>query len=115
MLLVFSLGLLGILINFVLPNFAEFYQTSRPSCRSLTVVLIGFSKFVRAYWYVWSWLDGRRPSWPSSSSGAGETTRLWLERQKLRMPLGKLIWVESGVSLFSRTLSLLLAGRASRS
>jgi type IV pilus assembly protein PilC len=69
--------------------------------------LVGFAKFVRAYWYIWSlltvgavliFLQLRRR----------ESTRLWLERQKLRLPLGKLIWVESGVSAFSRTLSLLL-------
>jgi type IV pilus assembly protein PilC len=37
-----------------------------------------------------------------------EKSRLWLERMKLKIPLGKLIWVESGVSLYCRTLSLLL-------
>ena len=33
---------------------------------------------------------------------------LRLEKAKLRIPLGKTIWVESAVSLFGRTLSLLL-------
>ncbi len=37
-----------------------------------------------------------------------EGTLLWLERQKMRIPLGKLIFLESGVSAFNRTLSLLL-------
>jgi type IV pilus assembly protein PilC len=37
-----------------------------------------------------------------------EKTHIWMEKTKLRIPLGKVIWVESAVALFCRTLSLLL-------
>ncbi|MDD8027070.1 MAG: type II secretion system F family protein [Acidobacteriota bacterium] len=107
MLLVFSVGLLAIVINFVLPNFAGFYADFEAQLPFLTLALVRSAAFLRAHWYIWTLLLGasilvfirlRRQ----------ENTRLWLERQKLRLPLGKLIWVESGVSAFSRTMSLLL-------
>lgn len=107
MLLAFSLALLAVVINFVLPNFAGFYDDFDAQLPFLTTVLVDSAQFLRAHWYVWvllagagllAWLRLRRV----------EPARLWLERQKLRLPLGKLIWVESGVSAFSRTFSLLL-------
>jgi type IV pilus assembly protein PilC len=107
MLLVFSLGLVAVLINFVLPNFSTFYQDFDAQLPFFTVFLIGLSKFVRANWPVWILLAGgvvlgylqlRRR----------EKSLLWIERNKLKIPLGKLIWIESGVSLYCRTLSLLL-------
>jgi type IV pilus assembly protein PilC len=39
-----------------------------------------------------------------------EHTQIWLDWLKLRIPYARAIWVESGISLFSRTLSLLLSG-----
>ncbi len=107
MLLLFSFGLVAILINFVLPNFSTFYQDFDAQLPFATVFLIGLSKFIRGNWLVWILLTGglilgyvqmRRR----------EKSMLWIERQKLKIPLGKLIWVESGVSLYCRTLSLIL-------
>ncbi len=107
MLLLFSFGLVAILINFVLPNFSTFYQDFDAQLPFATVFLIGLSKFIRGNWPVWILLTGglilgyiqmRRR----------EKSMLWIERQKLKIPLGKLIWVESGVSLYCRTLSLIL-------
>jgi type IV pilus assembly protein PilC len=107
MLLVFSLGLVGVLINFVLPNFSTFYRDFDAQLPFFTVFLIGLSTFVRANWPIWILLAGgvvlgylqlRRR----------EKSLLWIERNKLKIPLGKLIWIESGVSLYCRTLSLLL-------
>jgi type IV pilus assembly protein PilC len=39
-----------------------------------------------------------------------EKTQILLHRLKLRIPYGRVIWLESAVSLFCRTLSLLLEG-----
>ena len=39
-----------------------------------------------------------------------ENTRILLHRAKLRIPYGRAIWLESAISLFCRTLSLLLEG-----
>jgi type IV pilus assembly protein PilC len=107
MLLIFSLGLVGVIINFVLPNFSTFYRDFDAQLPFFTVFLIGLSTFVRANWPIWILLAGgvvlgylqlRRR----------EKSLLWIERNKLKIPLGKLIWIESGVSLYCRTLSLLL-------
>lgn len=107
MLLVFSLSLLAILINFVLPNFADFYRDFEAQLPLLTTMLMDFSKFVRGHWSLWIalaallilvYIQLRR----------NERTHLWLEEKKLKIPLGRVIWTESAVSLFSRTLSLLL-------
>ncbi len=107
MLLLFSLGLLAVILNFVLPNFAGFYKDFESQLPFLTATLIEFSKFVRGHWYVWLILTAGSVL-ALAELRRRESTLLWLERQKLKLPLGKLIWVETGVSLFCRTLSLLL-------
>jgi type IV pilus assembly protein PilC len=107
LLLAFSAGLLGVLINFVLPNFAEFYKDFDAPLPILTEWLISFAVFVRGHW----------PLWFALAAGVvvlfiwmkrNEKTLVWIDRAKLRIPLGRLIWVESAVALFCRTLSLLL-------
>jgi type IV pilus assembly protein PilC len=107
MLLLFSLGLVAILINFVLPNFSSFYQDFDAQLPFATVFLIGLSKFIRGNWLVWILLLGGL-IFGYAQMRKREKTLLWIERNKLKIPLGKLIWVESGVSLYCRTLSLLL-------
>ena len=107
LLLTFSLGLLGVLINFVLPNFADFYKDFDAPLPLLTEWLISFAVFVRGHGPVWIGLTllsvllfiGMKRR---------ERTHLWMEKMKLRIPLGKVIWVESAVALFCRTLGLLL-------
>jgi type IV pilus assembly protein PilC len=107
LLLAVSCGLLAILINFVLPNFSDFYKDFEAQLPLLTVGLINFSRFIRGHWLLWIGL--------AVFGLAGylrlkknERSLLWLEKKKLRIPIGGPIWVESAVSLFSRTLSLLL-------
>lgn len=107
MLLVFSLGLVGVLINFVLPNFSTFYRDFDAQLPFFTVFLIGLSTFVRANWPIWILLAGGAVL-GYLQLRRREKSLLWIERNKLKIPLGKLIWIESGVSLYCRTLSLLL-------
>jgi type IV pilus assembly protein PilC len=107
MLLIFSLGLVGILITFVLPNFSSFYQDFDAQLPFATVFLIGLSKFIRGNWPLWILLAGGLII-GYIQMRKHEKSLLWIERNKLKIPLGKLIWVESGVSLYCRTLSLLL-------
>jgi type IV pilus assembly protein PilC len=107
MLLLFSLGLVAVLINFVLPNFSTFYQDFDAQLPFATVFLIGLSKFIRGNWLLWILLVGGL-IFGYIQMRRHEKSLLWIERQKLKIPLGKLIWVESGVSLYCRTLSLIL-------
>jgi len=107
MLLVFSFGLLGILLNFVLPNFSTFYKDFEAQLPLITSWLIGLSVFVRSHWPVGVLLTAAAVF---AVLRIKRNPRLYLrlERAKLRIPLGRTIWIESAVSLFGRTLSLLL-------
>jgi type IV pilus assembly protein PilC len=108
-LIVFSFVLLSILINFILPRFSEFYADFDAQLPAITRALIAFSLFVRGHLmiiiglaiiFVLVYFQMRRK----------ERTLLYLEKLKLKTPYGKNIWIESGVSLFCRTLALLLEG-----
>jgi type IV pilus assembly protein PilC len=107
LLLGFSFVLLGVLLNFVLPNFSEFYRDFEAKLPLFTTGLINGSVFLRDHWYIWllatlvavlAYVQLKR----------NPAFAVRVEKAKLRIPLGKVIWVESAVSLFGRTLSLLL-------
>jgi len=106
-LIVFSFILMSLLVNFVLPKFAGFYQSFAAEMPAITRALIAASAALNRRWYVGLAILAllvvlglrlqRRPDF-----------RYRLDRVKLRVPLGRVIWLESGLSLFSRTLGLLL-------
>jgi type IV pilus assembly protein PilC len=106
-LIVFSFVLMGILINFVIPKFADFYKSFEADMPRITRFIMGFATTLSRSWYVIvaavvALVVGvarlrRRPDF-----------RTQIDRLKLRVPFGKTIWLESGISLFSRTLGLLL-------
>lgn len=108
-LVVFSFILLGILINFILPNFANFYEAFEAKLPAITRGLLTFAFFAKKNLSILFILvlvglfflyRGRKK----------ENVRLFIDRAKLKIPYGRKIWLESAVSLFSRTLSLLLGG-----
>jgi type IV pilus assembly protein PilC len=107
MLLVFSFGLLGVLLNFVLPNFSTFYRDFEAQLPFMTSLLINMSVFLRSHWVIWILLAVLAVL---GYTRIRQVPRLFLrlEKAKLRIPLGRTIWLETAVSLFSRTLSLLL-------
>jgi type IV pilus assembly protein PilC len=107
LLLIFSSALLGILINFVLPNFSEFYKDFEAQLPIITTLLMSFSVFVRGHWPLWIALVALLVL-AYVQLKKNERTLFWLEKMKLKIPLGRVIWTESAISLFSRTLSLLL-------
>ncbi|MHB8054395.1 MAG: type II secretion system F family protein [Candidatus Aminicenantales bacterium] len=103
----FSIVLLLLLLNFVLPNFSSFYADFDTQLPYLTATLIKFSLFLRRNAFIWPVL-----------LAAGIFVYLRLKRNpemkrrfdelKLKVPLARPLIVESAVSLFSRTLGLLL-------
>ncbi len=106
-LIVFSFFLMGILINFVLPQFADFYKSFEAEMPRFTTLVMGSSIVMNRYWYIplaliigGAVLVARMRRHPDF--------RYHVDRTKLRIPFGRTIWLESGVSLFSRTLGLLL-------
>ena len=109
LLLSFSLVLLIILISFVIPRFSQFYADFDSQLPGVTRSLMSFSFFVKDHFLyliafflmlIVAYLAMRRK----------EKTRILLHRIKLKIPYGRVIWLESGISLFCRTLSLLLEG-----
>jgi type IV pilus assembly protein PilC len=107
LLLVFSSSLLLLLINFVLPNFSSFYADFQAELPLITQTLISVSLFIRGHWPLWlAFIILAIAIYFQLAKQ--EKTFLWLEKAKLRVPLAKGIWLESAVSLYSRTLSLLL-------
>ena len=106
-LIVFSFFLMGILINFVLPQFADFYKSFEAEMPRFTKLVMGSSIVMNRYWYIplaliigGAVLVARMRRHPDF--------RYHVDRTKLRIPFGRTVWLESGVSLFSRTLGLLL-------
>lgn len=107
LLLLFSLTLMTILINFVLPRFSSFYTDFQADLPSITRLLMAFSLAIRSHLFsiiialvllILVFIEMRRR----------ERTLLFLDRIKLRIPYGRTLWRETGISLFCRTLSLLL-------
>lgn len=109
LLLVFSFLLLAVLINFILPRFSAFYADFEAQLPGITRGLIAFSLamrgqlpllivFIFLLFLIYFQIRKR------------EKTLVLLDRFKLKIPYGRSIWLESGISLFCRTLSLLLGG-----
>jgi len=106
-LIVFSFILMDILVNFVLPQFADFYKSFQADMPRITRIMMSFATATSRRWYVMvaafaalAFLLARLRRRPDF--------RYQMDRVKLRVPFGRTIWLESGLSLFSRTLGLLL-------
>ncbi|MFC2166567.1 type II secretion system F family protein [Acidobacteriota bacterium] len=108
-LLCFSLVLLGILINFIIPRFSDFYQNFDSELPAVTKSLLAFSVYAKKnmifiltfmLMLVFIYFKMRR----------GGKSAVRLDQLKLKIPYGRPIWIESAISLFCRTLGLLLEG-----
>ena len=108
----FSLTLVFLLLNFVLPNFSTFYADFEAQLPYLTAQLIQLSLFIRRHALLWPvllaalvyayWRMKRKP-------GLQRRFDEW----KLKVPLARPLIIEQAVSLFARTLSLLLGAGGS--
>ncbi len=106
-LLVFAFILFGILVNFILPRFAGFYQDFQAQLPGITRLLMSVSMAVNAHWYVIPAVLAALVLFYLSRRKRPDF-RLRLDRLKLHVPYGKGIWLESSVAVFCRTLGLLL-------
>jgi type IV pilus assembly protein PilC len=107
LLLSFSLILMGILVNFILPQFARFYldfEAELPAVSQflikLTTILRKMTPFLLGF--------GIAVIFTLSQLKKREKNRILLDKLKLRIPYARRIWTDTGISLFSRTLGLLL-------
>ncbi len=107
LLIIFSLILMGILINFILPRFSGFYADFEAQLPVITRFLIGMATFLRAMTPYVVVLVGFL-FLLFAQLKKNEKVDLFLEKMKLKIPYARQIWTDTAVSLFSRTLSLLL-------
>jgi type IV pilus assembly protein PilC len=108
-LVVFSLILVFILLNFILPRFSSFYADYQAQLPSITRALIAVSLVVqRNMVFILAFLLVLFLAFLQMHKN--EKSLIFLDKWKLKTPYGKQIWVESAVSLFCRTLGLLLEG-----
>lgn len=108
-LIVFSLILLFILLNFILPRFSTFYADYEAELPSITRTLISVSLVVQSNMvFILAFLLVLFLAYLQMQKN--ENSQIFLDKWKLRTPYGKQIWIESAVSLFCRTLGLLLEG-----
>ena len=107
LLLIFALILIGILVNFILPRFSEFYADFQSQLPGITRGLVSFSLAARKNIFfllgfvillVLIYLRLKK----------SERFLAFRDKLKIKSPYGGPIWLEGGIALFSRTLSLLL-------
>ncbi len=109
LLLLLSGALLGVLVGFIIPRFSDFYSDFGAELPFITRALVSFSHFVRNnFLYLLGLLLILAVVYVQMKRKT--TTRIMLDRWKLKIPVIRLVWIESSVALFSRTLSLLLGG-----
>jgi len=109
LLLLFSLILIGILIHFILPRFSDFYADFEAQLPAVTTLLMSLARSVRRYTLpvlglisVLALIFARVRN--------KEKFQIIRDRIKLSIPFGRWLWLDSAVSLFTRTLGLLLEG-----
>ena len=107
LLIVFAGILLTLLINFILPRFADFYLDFEAQLPAVTRGLISVSMGVRRflpYVLIFVFVLAAAFLWTRRSKEG----RVRIDRLKLKLPYARSLLIESGVSLFGRTLGLLL-------
>jgi type IV pilus assembly protein PilC len=107
LLLLSSLALMGVLINFVLPRFAGFYADFESQLPGITRVLISVAGVLRRATPLLGLLVIGLVLVVGQLKRKVRTN-LFLEKIKLRIPYARTVWKETAISLFSRTLGLLL-------
>jgi type IV pilus assembly protein PilC len=106
-LIVFALVLMGILVNFIMPRFVGFYADFGAQLPGITRILMSLAGVLRAVTPILLILLVAAVI-VLSRFKKQEKVRLALEKLKLKVPYFSRIRVETAISMFSRTLSLLL-------
>ncbi len=108
-LVIFSFALILLLVNFIIPRFSDFYTGFGAELPVITRALLSFSMTMQRIFplvlilflllaVVFLRIKKR------------ERVLVWMDKLKLHLPYGGVIWRESSISLFCRTLGLLLSG-----
>lgn len=109
LLVVLVIALIVFLVTYVVPNFAQLYQSMQTELPAITQVLIAVGTTARNYILVGvAALAGAAVvfHWWSRTEGAQQR----LDRWKLRTPLLGEVWIKYQVAQLARVLSTLLSG-----
>jgi len=109
LLIVFSFVLILVLINFIIPRFSDFYSGFGAELPMITKALLSFSLTVKKFFPLILGL-GIGLIVVYFQMKKRERPLVWIDRLKLELPYGGVIMKESSISLFCRTLGLLLSG-----
>ena len=99
----------GILLYFVVPTFADLFQSFGADLPAFTKMVIGMSEFIQAKWWLilgvvggtgYAFFEGKRRS---------RAFRRFLDRVMLKVPIVGEILYKSAVARFARTLSTMFA------
>ncbi|MCD6517962.1 MAG: type II secretion system F family protein [Candidatus Aminicenantes bacterium] len=108
-LVVFSFVLILLLVNFIIPRFSDFYSGFGAKLPVITQALLSFSMTMQRIFplilillllMVAAFLRIKK----------NERALVGIDKLKLHLPYGGVIWRESSISQFCRTLGLLLSG-----
>jgi type IV pilus assembly protein PilC len=106
-LVVFAATLMGILVNFILPRFTGFYADFGAQLPAITRFLMSLAAWLRKLTPVFL-VAVVATAVALSRLRRRESVVLAMEKLKLKIPYAKRVWTETAISLFSRTLGLLL-------
>ena len=101
--------LIVFLITYVVPNFAQLYESMQAELPRITQILIAVGTTARAY-VVAGFLALVTGLAAFRLWAARESSRETLDRLKLRLPLAGEIWIKYQVAQLARVLSTLLTG-----
>ena len=107
LLLVVSVVLMGVIINFVLPRFSGFYRDFEAQLPGITLLLMSFAVLLKKL-SPFLVVLGAAGVFVLFRLRNNDRVSLAIDRLKLKIPFLKSVQTETGVSLFSRTLGLLL-------
>ena len=109
LLLILVLCLMVFLITYVVPNFAELYNSMQAKLPAATQILIALGTTARSYIFAGfgALVVGGIAFRFWSKTTRGEE---WMDRLRLKLPLVGEIWIKYQVSQFSRVLATLLVG-----
>ena len=101
--------MLTFLMTYVVPQFAELYNSLNAKLPPITVFMLGIGTGIRNYYYLMLLglivIVGGLGLWTRSQQGSRV-----LDALKYKLPIVGPIWMKYQVAMFSRTLSTLLSG-----
>ena len=107
LLLFFALGLLIVLVTFILPTFAGFYEGFQSELPFISRLMMSFSLIARRSFPFLVLLIFLAVAVYIRMKNR-EATAITLDRWKLKIPFARRVWTEMSIALFCRTLGLLL-------